>query len=91
MMDASVSSEQDQIDLVTDADAMKAPFYKFDESSDEFKYLKERRNNLGGSMPHRSADSQSLGIPDLSIFQEMLDGTGDRKISTTMSLSLIHI
>ncbi len=72
------------VDL-TDDDAMKAPFYKFDESSDEFKYLKERRNNLGGSMPHRSADSQSLGIPDLSIFQEMLDGTGDRKISTTMS------
>ncbi|MBL50934.1 MAG: pyruvate dehydrogenase (acetyl-transferring), homodimeric type [Candidatus Marinimicrobia bacterium] len=72
------------VDL-TDDDAMKAPFYKFDQSSEEYNYLKKRRNNLGGSLPHRSAKSQSLGIPDLSIFQEMLDGTGDRKISTTMS------
>ena len=32
------------------------PFYKFDEDSDEMKYLRERREKLGGFMPVRRAE-----------------------------------
>ncbi len=64
---------------------MKAPFYKFDTSSEEYKYLQERRKKLGGPLPIRTNKSTPLDLPNLSIFQELLDGTGDREISTTMA------
>lgn len=70
---------------LSDDEAMRAPFYRFDENSDEIKYLKERRETLGGSLPFRNRTSDSVKIPDVSIFQELLSGTGDREISTTMA------
>lgn len=69
----------------TDEEAMKAPFYKFDTSSEENKYLQERRKRLGGPLPIRTNKSTPLDLPNISIFQELLDGTGDREISTTMA------
>ena len=69
----------------TDEEAMKAPFYKFDTSSEEYKYLQERRKKLGGPLPIRTNKSTPLDLPNVSIFQELLDGTGDREISTTMA------
>ena len=44
-----------------------------------------RRNELGGSLPYRNQKVSKLIIPDISIFQEMLDGSGEREVSTTMS------
>ena len=70
---------------LTDEEAMKAPFYKFDPSSEEYKYLQERRTELGGPLPIRTNQSTPLDLPNISIFQELLDGTGDREISTTMA------
>ncbi len=70
---------------LTDEEAMKAPFYKFDPSSEEYKYLQERRRELGGPLPIRTNKSTPLDLPNISIFQELLDGTGDREISTTMA------
>ena len=64
---------------------MKAPFYRLDETSLEYKYLIDRRKALGGSLPIRTDRSTPLDLPDISIFQELLDGTGDREISTTMA------
>jgi len=69
----------------SDDEAMKAPFYRFDDNSMEYKYLKEKRNALGGSMPIRTNKSTALHIPDISIFQELLDGTDEREISTTIA------
>ena len=70
---------------LTDEEATKAPFYRFDKSSEEYKYLKERRDVLGGPIPIRTNKSKPLEIPEISIFQELLDGTGEREISTTMA------
>ena len=70
---------------LTDNEAMKAPFYRFAKDSLEYKYLKEKRKALGGSMPIRTNRSTTLNIPDISIFQELLDGTAEREISTTMA------
>ena len=56
----------------TDNEAMKAPFYRFAKDSLEYKYLKEKRKKLGGSMPIRTNRSTALSIPEISIFQELL-------------------
>ena len=70
---------------ISDEDAMKAPFYRLEKGSPEYKYLKERREKLGGPLPIRIDNSEPLEIPNISIFQELLDGTGEREISTTMA------
>ena len=70
---------------LSDEEAMTAPFYRFDENSEEYIYLKKHRDSLGGSLPIRTNKSASLGIPDISVFQELMAGTGDREISTTMA------
>ena len=51
----------------------------------EMKYLHERRKALGGYLPARKIVAKPLVIPELSAFSAMLEGTGDREISTTMA------
>ena len=70
---------------LSDEDCIKAPFYKPADDSDEIKYLKEQREKLGGPLPFRKSNSKPLQIPELDYFEELLKGSGDRKISTTMA------
>ena len=77
---------RDRFDIkLSDDEAIQAPFYKPEENSQEMHYLKSRREELGGYIPVRIVRDIKMDIPDISIFQELLDGTGDRSISTTMS------
>ena len=77
---------RDRFDIkLSDAEAIRAPFYKPEEDSEEIRYLKARREELGGYIPVRIVQDMKMDIPDISIFQELLDGTGDRSISTTMA------
>jgi len=48
-------------------------------------YLKERRKHLGGSLPVRNPTAPPLEVPELEAFKTVLDGTGEREISTTMA------
>ena len=70
---------------LTDKEAVKAPFFKPESNSKEIKYLKKRRNELGGFLPSRVVRNKKMTSPDVKIFQELLDGTGERAISTTMA------
>ena len=70
---------------VSDDDATKGKFQKFDDNSEEYEYLMEQRKKLGGSIPVRINQPEALKVPDVSIFKELLDGTGEREASTTMS------
>jgi len=70
---------------LSDDECIKAPFYKPGEDSDEIKYLKQRREELEGYLPQRSDQAPPLNIPALSIFSELLSGSDDREISTTMA------
>ena len=70
---------------ITKQEAKEASFYKFDEKSEEFKYLMKRRSSLGGSLPKRKSTARDLKTPEKSSFQEMYEGTGEREISTTMA------
>ena len=61
------------------------PYYKPAEDSPELSYMKERREALGGGLPARRRKSESLKVPGLDTFSGMLEGTGEREISTTMA------
>jgi len=71
---------------ISEEEAANARFYVPAEDSAEVRYLKERRQTLGGPLPERKEDSPSLATPSEDIFREFYDGTGDRAISTTMAL-----
>ena len=69
---------------INDEDCIKAPFYKPSDDSQETKYIKDRRNKLGGFLPSRNLFAKPLKIPELEIFEELLKGSENRKVSTTM-------
>jgi len=60
------------------------PFYKPDDSHELIKYLHARRKELGGYLPERIDRAAALPAPELSAFDMILKGTGDREMSTTM-------
>ncbi|MEW5769607.1 MAG: pyruvate dehydrogenase (acetyl-transferring), homodimeric type [Pseudomonadota bacterium] len=70
---------------ISDEDLPKLPFYRPSEDSPEMKYLRERRAALGGYVPSRRRKAEPLAVPALADFQNMLEATGDREISTTMA------
>src|SRR5690606_7051135 len=60
--------------------------YKFPEDSEEMKYMRERREALGGFMPKRLPKTDvELEIPSLKAFEAVTKGSGDREISSTMA------
>src|SRR5579884_3070512 len=58
-------------------------FIRPPEDSPEIKYLKERREALGGYLPARHPKRIELKAPPLDIFQEALGGSRGREASTT--------
>lgn len=60
------------------------PFFKPEPNSPEIKYMKARREALGGYLPVRKHQVDALPVPELSDFQAVLDGSGDKQYSTTM-------
>ena len=61
------------------------PFYKPTDDSATIRYLRERREALGGFIPSRQVDAEPLQIPELSAFSVITEGSGDREVSTTMA------
>jgi pyruvate dehydrogenase E1 component len=72
------------IDLDDDA-AAAADFYRPPEGSEELEYLQNNRAALGGPWPQRQVDCPSLTAPALSLFQDQIDGSKGRELSTTMA------
>jgi len=70
---------------VADEDIARLPFKKPDENSEEARYLREKRTVFGGFLPSRRKEAPPLVVPPLEAFQPVLEGTGDREISTTMA------
>lgn len=69
---------------IPDQDVEQANYFKPADDSPEMQYMHERRNALGGYLPQRRDDAPALKIPELSIFDAILKGSGDRDMSTTM-------
>ncbi|HEX5132102.1 MAG TPA: pyruvate dehydrogenase (acetyl-transferring), homodimeric type [Candidatus Krumholzibacteria bacterium] len=70
---------------IDDEDVARAPFYKPPADSEDLKYLHERRQALGGSVPERREQATQLQTPPASIFDDMYAGSGEREVATTMA------
>jgi pyruvate dehydrogenase E1 component len=71
---------------LSDEDAKKAPFFKPSEDSEEMQYLKKRREELGGYLPRRNSEAKPITLPEDKVYDELLEGSGDRELATTMSM-----
>src|SRR5207253_10695818 len=70
---------------ISDKDIAKAPFYKPPDDSVEMKYLRERRQALGGYVPKRAVRSKPLAPPAEDLWSEFHHGTEARKVTTTIA------
>jgi pyruvate dehydrogenase E1 component len=74
---------------VSDADIKEAPFYRPAEDSEEIRYLKQRRAELGGYLPERHSSTAETELPQEDVFDELKKGSGDREVATTMVM--VHL
>ena len=70
---------------ISDGELEKVPYYRPPPDSPEMRYMRERREALGGRIPARRKDFDALPVPSLESLAGQLKGSGERAISTTMS------
>jgi pyruvate dehydrogenase E1 component len=70
---------------ISDKALKDVPFYRPPEDSPEMRYMRERRAQLGGSIPARRRTSYALPVPARNAFAGQLKTSGKRQISTTMA------
>jgi len=70
---------------LTDEQVERFEYYIPPKDSPEMQLLHEQRHHLGGFLPARHAKCEKLKVPPLSVLDKVLEGSGDREISTTMA------
>jgi len=70
---------------LNDEDCVEVPFYRPAEDSEEIRYLRARREALGGYTPKRSVRSKPLTEDQTELFKEFHAGSEGREVSTTMA------
>jgi pyruvate dehydrogenase E1 component len=87
MHEAALKAFRDRFNIpISDDEISEAPFYMPPADSPEIQYMREHRQALGGYLPVRRTDAEPLDTPDLEAFGSLLEGTGDREVSTTMAV-----
>jgi pyruvate dehydrogenase E1 component len=87
LTDENLKEVRDRFNIqITDEEITGLTFRKPAEESEELQYLQARRAALGGYLPARNSVAPPLVVPPLEAFSSLLEGTGDREISTTMAL-----
>lgn len=72
---------------VPDDKLEELPYLKFEEGSPEYKYMMQRRLDLGGFLPQRRTKAAPLAVPALDAFAALLKASGEgRELSTTMAV-----
>ncbi len=69
---------------ISDQEVGEAPFYRPGEDSVEMKYIRERRQALGGYVPARPLQHPALDVPSFDDYRKMIDRDNGKSISTTM-------
>src|SRR6185312_3799657 len=84
----SVRHFRDRFQIPIGDDKLKdVPYYHPGKDSPEVQYMLERRRALGGFLPQRRRKAEAkLKTPELTAFEQITKGTGEREISTTMAL-----
>src|SRR5580658_4786276 len=70
---------------LSDESLSQVPFYRPSEDSEEVRYLRARREALGGYVPQRKVRSKPITGNHDELFQEFHDGSDGREVSTTMA------
>ena len=72
---------------VPDDKLAELPYLRFPEDSPEYKYMMQRRVDLGGFLPQRRRKAEALPVPGLDAFGALLKASGEgRELSTTMAI-----
>ncbi len=66
-------------------DAKLPPYFHPGKDSDEYKYLIDRRNELGGFLPSRRNKSRPLVLPPDKNYEIVKQGSGQQEVATTMA------
>ena len=66
-------------------DAKLPPYYHPGNESAEYKYLMQRRTELGGFLPSRRAKSKPLAQPGDESYESVRRGSGAQEVATTMA------
>jgi len=86
MGESALRAFRDRFNIPISDDQLNAtPFYKPAPDSEEVRYMHARREQLGGFLPARRDQAAPLQVPGLDAFQSLLDGSGDKELSTTMA------
>jgi pyruvate dehydrogenase E1 component len=70
---------------ISDDEIAEFPFYRPSEDAPEYRYLKERRERLGGFLPQRRVEVDPVAAPTRETFEEFMTGSDGRSVSTTMA------
>lgn len=90
MTDTELKAFRTRFNLpISDDELLNFKFCKPKSESKAISYLKKQRESLGGYLPIRQIQPQSLTVPPLNDFQNILEGSKDRDMSTTMVLGRI--
>ncbi len=69
---------------ISDEDVGKMPFYKPAEDSVELKYMRERREALGGVIPSRPTTAPTMQVPRFEDYRSVIERDYEKELSTTM-------
>ena len=82
----NIKAFRDNFDIpVNDDEIESLPYVRPPENSPEIVYMKKTREKLGGFIPRRRNKIKKLKMPDEKHFEPLIQGMGDRKVSTTMA------
>jgi pyruvate dehydrogenase E1 component len=70
---------------LTDEQATGLAFYKPADDSAEMRYLKERRERLGGALPRREIACEIVPVPDIARYAAFALNASGKEMSTTMA------
>lgn len=70
---------------LNDEETINLNFIKPDPNSPEIQYLHEKRQALGGYLPRRQNECETLGVPPMSKYAKFALEPNDREMSTTMA------
>ncbi|MEM6473594.1 MAG: pyruvate dehydrogenase (acetyl-transferring), homodimeric type, partial [Planctomycetota bacterium] len=71
---------------ISDEEVIRTPFYRPPENSNEIRYLKERREALGGYLPSRPTEHPTLEVPSLGDLAKLRGKLEKEGISTTFAV-----
>jgi pyruvate dehydrogenase E1 component len=83
--DEALKAFRDRFALpLSDEDVIGLRFYRPVDDAPEMRYLRARRERLGGYLPVRRTEAARLPVPPRAAFAKILEGSGGREQSTTM-------